>query len=94
MDENRISGTVRNAQGKADEAVGRVTGDLKKQVEGKLDQAAGAAQEFYGQTADAARDTAVTLDKWLSTTIEAQPYTAALVAFGIGWLLGRMHRPL
>jgi uncharacterized protein YjbJ (UPF0337 family) len=94
MDENRISGTVRNAQGKADEAVGRVTGDLKKQVEGKLDQAAGAAQEFYGQTADAARDTAVTLDKWLRTTIEAQPYTAALVAFGIGWLLGRMHRPL
>lgn len=36
---------------KAEEAVGRVTGDLKKQVQGKLDQAAGAAQEFYGQTA-------------------------------------------
>ncbi len=94
MDENRIAGTVRNAQGKAEEAVGRVTGDLKKQVEGKLDQAAGAAQEFYGQTVDAARDTAVTLDKWLRTTIEAQPYTVALVAFGIGWLLGRVHRPL
>jgi hypothetical protein len=47
-----------------------------------------------GQTADAARDTAVTLDKWLRTKIEAQPYTAALVAFGIGWLLGRAHRPL
>ena len=75
MDENRIAGTVRNAQGKAKETVGRVTGDLKKQVEGKLDQAAGAAQEFYGRTADAARDTAVTLDKWLRTTIEAQPYT-------------------
>ena len=40
-----------NGQGKAEEAVGRVTGDLKKQVQGKLDQAAGAAQEFYGQTA-------------------------------------------
>ncbi len=79
MDENRIAGTVRNAQGKAEEAVGRVTGDLKKQVEGKLDQDAGAAQEFYGQTVDAARDTAVTLDKWLRTTIDTQPYTAALV---------------
>jgi uncharacterized protein YjbJ (UPF0337 family) len=54
MDENRISGTVRNGEGKAEEAVGRVTGDLKKQFQGKLDQAAGAAQEFYGQTADAA----------------------------------------
>jgi len=94
MDENRISGTVRNAEGKAEEAVGRATGDLKKQAPGKFDQAAGAAQEFYGQTADAARDTAVTFDKWLRTKIEAQPYMAALVAFGIGWLLGRMHRPL
>ena len=27
-------------------------------------------------------------------TIEAQPYTAAIVAMGLGWLLGRMHRPL
>ncbi len=26
--------------------------------------------------------------------IQEQPYTATLVAFGIGWLLGRMHRPL
>jgi uncharacterized protein YjbJ (UPF0337 family) len=94
MDENRISGTVRTAGGKAEEAVGRVTGDLKKQVQGKLDQAAGAAQEFYGQTPDAARDTAVTLDKWLRNTIETRPYNAALVALGIGWLLGRMHRPL
>jgi ElaB/YqjD/DUF883 family membrane-anchored ribosome-binding protein len=26
--------------------------------------------------------------------IQEQPYTATLIAFGIGWLLGRMHRPL
>ncbi len=26
--------------------------------------------------------------------IQEQPYTATLVAFGIGWLPGRMHRPL
>jgi uncharacterized protein YjbJ (UPF0337 family) len=26
--------------------------------------------------------------------IETQPYTTAAVAFGIGWLLGRMRRPL
>jgi hypothetical protein len=29
-----------------------------------------------------------------TATIEAQPYTTALAALGIGWLLGRMHRPL
>jgi hypothetical protein len=48
--------------------------------------ALGLAQDLYGQTADAARDTAANL--------ETQPYAAAIVALGIGWLLGRMHRPL
>jgi uncharacterized protein YjbJ (UPF0337 family) len=94
MDEDRISGTARNLGGKVEEGFGRTTGDMKTQLQGKLDQAAGTAQDLYGQAADAARDTAVTFDKWLRTTIETQPYTAALVALGIGWLLGRMHRPL
>jgi uncharacterized protein YjbJ (UPF0337 family) len=94
MDENRLSGTARNLGGKAEEGVGRLTGDVKTQLQGKLDQAAGAAQDLYGQTADAARETAITFDKWLRNTIETQPYTAAMVALGIGWLLGRMHRPL
>jgi ElaB/YqjD/DUF883 family membrane-anchored ribosome-binding protein len=26
--------------------------------------------------------------------IEQQPYTAVAIALGVGWLLGRMHRPL
>jgi hypothetical protein len=63
-------------------------------MQGKLDQAAGAAQDLYGQAADAARDSAATFDKWLRRTIETQPHTVAVVALGIGWLLGRMHRPL
>ena len=94
MDEDRISGTARNVGGKIEEGVGRLTGDARAQIQGKLDQAAGAAQDLYGQTADAARDTAATFDKWLRRTIETQPSTAAIVALGIGWLLGRMHRPL
>ncbi len=94
MDEDRISGTARNVSGKIEEGVGRLTGDARTQVRRKLDQAAGAAQDPYGQTADGARDTAATFDKWLRRTIETQPYTAALVALGIGWLVGRMHRPL
>ena len=94
MDENRIAGSARNLGGKVEEGVGRATGDVRTQVEGRLDQAAGAAQDLYGQTSDAARETAVTFDKWLRNTIETQPYTSAFVALGIGWLLGRMHRPL
>jgi hypothetical protein len=34
------------------------------------------------------------MDAWLRETIETQPYTSALIALGIGWLLGRLHRPL
>jgi uncharacterized protein YjbJ (UPF0337 family) len=94
MNEDRISGTARNLGGKVEEGVGRATSDVKTQIQGKLDQAAGVAQDLYGQTADAARDTVTTFDKWLRTTIETQPYATAIVALGIGWLLGRMHRPL
>jgi uncharacterized protein YjbJ (UPF0337 family) len=94
MDEDRISGTARNVGGKIEEGAGRLTGDARTQLQGKLDQAAGAAQDLYGKTADAARETAAGFDQWLRTTIETQPYTSALVALGIGWLLGRMHRPL
>jgi uncharacterized protein YjbJ (UPF0337 family) len=94
MDENRVAGSARNLDGKVEEGVGRATGDVRTQVEGRINQAAGTAQDLYGQTADAARQSAVTFDKWLRNAIETKPYTAAFVALGIGWLLGRMHRPL
>ena len=48
---------------------------------------------LYGQTADAARDTAANLNGWFRNTVETQPYTVAIAALGIGWLLGRKHRP-
>jgi uncharacterized protein YjbJ (UPF0337 family) len=94
MDENRLEGTARNLGGKIQEDVGRATGDTKTKAEGLMNQAAGTAQDLYGQTADAARQTATTLDAWMRNSIETQPYTTAVVALGIGWLLGRMHRPL
>ena len=94
MNEDRIAGTARNIGGKLEEGVGRATRDIKEQVQGKLDQAAGTAQDLYGQTAEVARDTAVTFEKWLRETIETKPYVAVAVALGIGWLIGRTHRPL
>jgi uncharacterized protein YjbJ (UPF0337 family) len=93
MDENRIEGTVRNVGGKVQEGIGRVTEDSKAQAEGLANQAVGAAQDFYGQAKDAATDSITSLDGWLRNTIETQPYTTAVVALGIGWLLGRLHRP-
>jgi uncharacterized protein YjbJ (UPF0337 family) len=94
MDENRISGTAKNIGGKIEEGAGAVIGNAKAQLQGKLDQATGTAQDLYGQAADTAREGAGNFDKWLRTSIETQPYAAAAVALGIGWLLGRLHRPL
>ncbi len=89
MDENRIVGMTRNVAGKFDEGVDRAAGDVRTQAQGQFDQAAG-----FAQTAHTAPHTSVTLDKWLRITIETQPYIAATAALGIGWFLGRLHKPL
>ncbi|MGC1356465.1 MAG: CsbD family protein [Xanthobacteraceae bacterium] len=94
MDEDRVEGTARHVGGKVQEGVGRVTGDARTRAEGLANQAVGTAQDLYGQAADTAREQATNLDRWLRHNIETQPYTSALIALGIGWLLGRMHRPL
>jgi uncharacterized protein YjbJ (UPF0337 family) len=101
MDENRIAGTARNVGGKAEEAFGRTTGNAKVEAEGTVNQLRGAAQDLYGQARDGALDMADTarqagssFEGLLRNTIEQQPYTAVAIALGIGWLLGRLHRPM
>jgi uncharacterized protein YjbJ (UPF0337 family) len=108
MDENRVVGTAKNIGGKVQEGFGRVMGDAKSQVEGVTNQAKGAAQDLYGQahdsvsqiadavadTAASARQSAASLEDALRNTIETQPYTAVLAALALGWLFGRMHRPV
>jgi uncharacterized protein YjbJ (UPF0337 family) len=101
MDENRIAGTARNMGGKVQEGLGRVTGDAETEAKGIGNQISGAAQNLYGQARDTASDVAGTaresasnLEGALRGFIETQPYTAAAIALGLGWLFGRMHRPL
>ncbi len=94
MDEDRFEGSARNFGGKVQEGVGQVTGDTKSKVEGAMNQAAGAAQDLYGQAADVVRQSASPVEAWLRDKIETQPYTTVIAALGIGWLLGRMRRPL
>ncbi len=80
-------------------------GDAKKQAGGVADDVSDAAQELYdharGSAADiadsanrAARKTVGSFERALRNTIETQPYTAVVIALGLGWLFGRMHRPL
>jgi uncharacterized protein YjbJ (UPF0337 family) len=56
MDENRIKGTAEQVKGSIKEAVGKVTGNDKLEIEGKADKLAGKAQNEVGKAKDAVRD--------------------------------------
>jgi uncharacterized protein YjbJ (UPF0337 family) len=100
MNEDRFSGTAKNITGKAEEGVGYATGDVKSQLQGKAKQMQGDLQDLYGQAKDKAADAAQSLresagdvDDFVRRTIEQRPYTTAVVALGIGFLIGRFaHR--
>jgi ElaB/YqjD/DUF883 family membrane-anchored ribosome-binding protein len=83
----------------------RVLGEAKRQAGNVADSVTDAAQDVYGQAresaadvadtaTDAARQTVGTLERAVRDTIEQQPYMAVAIALGIGWLFGRMHRPI
>jgi ElaB/YqjD/DUF883 family membrane-anchored ribosome-binding protein len=59
----------------------------------------GATQDLYGQAKDAAASAAEAVgdhareaEDFIRNTIEQRPYTAAAVALGIGFLIGRFSR--
>jgi len=99
VDEDRLTGTAKNLGGQVEQAYGRTTGDLKSQLQGKARQVEGAAQDLYGQAKDAAASAAEAVgdhareaEDFIRNTIEQRPYTAAAVALGIGFLIGRFSR--
>jgi ElaB/YqjD/DUF883 family membrane-anchored ribosome-binding protein len=83
----------------------RALGDAQKQGSSVAGAVTDAAQDIYGQARESAADvmdaasaaaqhTAGSFERALRNMIEQQPYTAVAIALGVGWLLGRMHRPL
>jgi ElaB/YqjD/DUF883 family membrane-anchored ribosome-binding protein len=82
MPDNRASGSD----------LDRAMNDAKKRTEGVAKEVKGAARDVYGQARESAK-TASSFERVLRKTIEEQPYTALLIGIGIGWLLGRSHRP-
>jgi uncharacterized protein YjbJ (UPF0337 family) len=56
MDKDRIKGTAEQVKGSIKEAVGKITGNDKLEVEGKADKLAGKAQAKVGEAKDAVRD--------------------------------------
>ena len=84
MDDNRIEGAVKEGVGRVQDAFGGGFGDEGLQARGKLNQAAGGLQNFYGQIVDSAKDV---LDD-AADMIERQPYAAAGAAALLGLLAG------
>jgi uncharacterized protein YjbJ (UPF0337 family) len=72
---DRVEGAARDMGGRVQQKVGEMAGDAKTQASGLYNQAAGQAQQ------QAAR---------LSDVIKDQPLASALLAIGVGYLLGRL----
>jgi len=71
----RVQGVARETGGRVQQTVGEVIGDARTQASGLYNQAAGQAEQQIGRGRD---------------VIKEQPLTAALVALGVGYLLGRL----
>jgi uncharacterized protein YjbJ (UPF0337 family) len=58
MDKDRIAGAAKQAKGSVKEAIGKVTGDTRTQVEGATEKAKGRVQNASGSAKDMLRDAA------------------------------------
>jgi ElaB/YqjD/DUF883 family membrane-anchored ribosome-binding protein len=76
-----------------EDSVERALGDAKENARNVAKEARGALKDVTSATTDAVTATANSFERVLRRTIETQPYTAVLIGVGIGWLLGRIHRP-
>ena len=73
---------------------GNVAGEVQDAAADLYGQARVSAAQVADAATTAARKTTGSFERALRNTIETQPYTAVVIALGIGWLFGRMHRPL
>lgn len=75
----KAEGTMQNIAGRVQDAFGAATGDAGTQLEGKARQAAGRAQQGYGEVLNQVRESAVT-----------NPLGTLAVVAGVGFILGAL----
>lgn len=75
----KAEGTMQNIAGRVQDAFGAATGDPGTQLEGKARQAAGRAQQGYGEVLNQVRESAVT-----------NPLGTLAVVAGVGFILGAL----
>ena len=95
MPESRTANPDFNrAFGDAKKHASNVAGEVQDAASDLRDQARDSAAQVADATTEAARQTAGSFERALRNAIETQPYTSVVIALGLGWLFGRMHRPL
>jgi uncharacterized protein YjbJ (UPF0337 family) len=99
MTDDRMAGTAKNLGGQVQEGYGRATGNAAHEIKGKMRQAEGTAQDLYGQAKDAlsdaaraAQESAVEARDVIRDIVEERPYTVAIAALAIGFMIGRLGR--
>ena len=99
MTDDRTAGTAKNFGGQMQEGFGRATGDATQQAKGMMRQAEGTAQDLYGQAKDAladaarvAQNSAAEARDVVRDIVEERPYTVAIAALAVGFMIGRISR--
>jgi uncharacterized protein YjbJ (UPF0337 family) len=104
MDKDRFAGSAKDIAGKAEGAVGDITGDADSQVAGRIREAAGKAQDLYGQAKDTARDATDAAAGYakkvyrqsgdgseaVAKMVQENPLGSLLIAGGIGFALAAL----
>ncbi len=106
MDKDRIAGAAKDAAGKVESVVGKVTGDERTEVSGRTREAEGTVQNLYGQVKDGVRDAsekaasyakdALDSDAYrdgtqaLTDKVRDNPLGSLLIAGGIGFALAML----
>jgi ElaB/YqjD/DUF883 family membrane-anchored ribosome-binding protein len=92
---DELKGRVHTFGEKTEQPVGGVSGDTRTQESGLMNQAAGAVQDAYDKTVDAAvegaqsvKEAAVASHDFLKKFMENNPHTTTAIALGIGLLIG------
>lgn len=84
--QNKAEGLLDEATGRVKDAVGGATGDLGKQVDGKIDQAAGKARQEFSDLYDA-NEGAV---EAATCFVRERPLVSLLIASLVGLVIGRL----
>jgi len=97
MDTDRITGKAKETFGKAEAAIGDVAGDSETQASGRVREAAGTAQNIYGQAKDTFGDTFADATESaehalhsLEREVKARPLIALLIAALVGYVLAQL----